>query len=49
MIWLNGWLWIVAALVLAVLELFLPGWIFMGIAGSVGVMGLLLISGIWSA
>ncbi|SIT03366.1 NfeD family protein [Paracoccus saliphilus] len=49
MIWLNGWLWIIAALVLAVLELFAPGWIFMGIAAAVGLMGLLLISGIWSA
>lgn len=49
MIWLNGWLWIVVALVLAVLELFAPGWIFMGIAAAVGLMGLLLISGIWSA
>lgn len=49
MIWLNGWLWIIAALVLAVLELFAPGWVFMGIALAVGLMGLLLISGIWTA
>lgn len=49
MIWLNGWLWIVAGLVLAVFELFAPGWIFLGIAGAVGIMGLLLLSGIWTA
>lgn len=47
--WLNGWLWVVAALVLAVLELFAPGWVFMGLAAAVGLMGILLLTGIWSA
>lgn len=49
MIWLNGWLWIVAALILAALELFLPGWVFMGLAASVGLMGVLLLTGVWGA
>lgn len=47
--WLNGWLWIIAALVLAVLELFAPGWVFMGLAASVGLMGVLLVTGLWTA
>lgn len=46
---LNGWLWIIAALVLAALELFAPGWVFMGLAASVGLMGVLLLTGIWTA
>lgn len=49
MIWLNGWLWVIAALVLAALELVVPGWVFMGLAGAVAVMGVLLLSEIWSA
>lgn len=49
MSWVNGWLWIVVALVLGVFELFAPGWVFLGIAASVCLMGLLLLSGIWSA
>lgn len=46
---LNGWLWLVAALVIAAIELLLPGWIFMGLAGAVGIMAVLLISGVWTA
>lgn len=49
MMWLNGWLWIIAALILAALELVVPGWVFMGLAGAVAVMGVLLLTGIWSA
>ena len=49
MIWLNGWLWLIAALVLAALELFAPGWVFMGLAASVGFMGVLLLTGLWGA
>lgn len=49
MIWLNGWLWMVAALVLAILELFVPGWVFLGIAAAAGLTGLLLVSGLWTA
>ncbi|MCJ8141117.1 NfeD family protein [Falsirhodobacter halotolerans] len=46
---LNGWLWLVAALVLAGVELILPAWVFLGIAGAVAVMGLALLSGLWTA
>ncbi|SCY76686.1 NfeD family protein [Paracoccus tibetensis] len=46
---LNGWLWLVAALVIATIELLLPGWIFMGLAGAVGIMAVLLITGVWTA
>ncbi|MDP0929654.1 hypothetical protein Q0601_20920 [Paracoccus onubensis] len=49
MTWMNGWLWIVAALILAIFELFAPGWIFMGIAAALGIMGLLMLSGFWTA
>lgn len=49
MIWLNGWLWLIAAFVLAALELLAPGWVFMGLAASVGLMGVLLLTGLWGA
>lgn len=49
MIWLNGWLWLIAAMVLAALELLAPGWVFMGLAASVGFMGVLLLTGLWGA
>lgn len=45
---MNGWLWIVAALVLAALELVLPGWFFLGAAIAVGLMGLALLLGLWT-
>ena len=47
-VWANGWLWIIAALLLAAAELILPGYVFLGMAGAVLVMGLLLLSGIWT-
>lgn len=46
---MNGWLWLIAALILAGAELLIPGWVFMGLASSVGLMGVLLISGVWTA
>ena len=46
---LNGWYWLIASLILAALELAAPGWIFLGIAGAVAVMGLALLSGLWTA
>lgn len=49
MIWSNGWLWMVAALVLAFLELLLPGFFLLGIAGAVAIMGALLLLGLWPA
>ena len=45
---MNGWLWIVVALVLAALELALPGWFFLGAAIAVGLIGLALLAGIWT-
>lgn len=48
MTWTNGWLWLIAALLLALLELALPGWVFVGIAGAVGLMGLALLAGLWA-
>ena len=48
MIWMNGWLWIIAALVLAGLELMMPAWFFLGSAIAVALMGLVLLAGFWS-
>ncbi len=47
MIWANGWLWIIAALLLAALELAMPGWFFLGMAVAVLVMGAALLLGLW--
>ncbi|MDO5620813.1 MAG: hypothetical protein Q4G24_05020 [Paracoccus sp. (in: a-proteobacteria)] len=47
MIWTNGWLWIIAGLVLAGLELILPGYVFIGAAIAVAMVGLLLLLGLW--
>lgn len=47
MIWANGWLWLIAALLLALIELLLPGWVFMGIAAATAIMGLILLAGLW--
>lgn len=44
---MNGWLWIIAALVLAGLELALPGWFFLGAAIATGLVGLALLLGLW--
>lgn len=48
MIWTNGWLWLIAALVLALMELLLPAWLFMGIAAATAIMGLVLLAGLWT-
>ena len=45
---MNGWIWIIAALVLAGLELALPGWFFLGAAIAVGLVGLALLAGLWT-
>lgn len=47
MTWTDGWLWLIAALILAAIELLLPGYIFLGIALAVATMGVLLLSGVW--
>lgn len=41
--WLTWWLWLAAALVLGILEIVLPGFIFLGFAIGAAVTGLLLI------
>ncbi|AUH65811.1 hypothetical protein [Paracoccus zhejiangensis] len=46
--WENGWLWLIAALVLALLELLVPAWAFLGVAIAVALMGLVLLIGLWS-
>ena len=46
---MNGWLWLIAAFLLAGVELLVPGWAFMGLAASVGLMGVLLLTGLWTA
>ena len=48
MSWENGWLWLIAALVLALMELLAPAWIFLGIAIAVAIMGLVLLLGFWT-
>lgn len=45
---MNGWFWIIAALVLAGAEIVLPGWFFLGAAIAVGLMGLALLIGLWT-
>ena len=47
--WTNGWLWIIAALVLGLIELLLPGYVFLGTALALVITGLLLLSGLWGA
>lgn len=45
MIWALWWIWIVAALALAVLEVLVPGWVFLGFAIGAAVTGLVLAAG----
>ena len=47
-VWTKGWLWIIAALVLALIELMLPGYVFMGVAVAAALMGVALLAGIWT-
>lgn len=48
MIWENGWTWIIIGLVLSVLELVVPGYVFLGVATSCGIAGLALLTGLFS-
>ena len=43
--WSEWWAWAVAGLVLAILEVLAPGWIFLGFAVGAGVVALLLAAG----
>lgn len=44
---MNGWLWLIAALVLAGVELIAPGWLFLGTAFGVAALGVLILTGLW--
>lgn len=45
--WTNGWLWIAAGLLAALSELILPGYILLGSAAALVVMGVILLAGFW--
>ena len=45
MIWEIWWVWIAAALVLAILELFIPGFIFVGFALGAALVGVIFALG----
>ena len=46
MIWEIWWAWVAAGLVLAILELFMPGFIFVGFAVGAVAVGLLVAFGV---
>ncbi|MCG7518459.1 NfeD family protein [Ruegeria sp. Ofav3-42] len=41
--WLTWWLWLAGALALGILEIILPGFIFLGFAVGAAITGLLLV------
>lgn len=46
LLWTEWWVWMSGALILATLEVLIPGYIFLGFAIGAGVMGLLFLLGI---
>ncbi|ARU02554.1 NfeD family protein [Yoonia vestfoldensis] len=46
MLWAEWWVWMSGALILATLEVLIPGYIFLGFAVGAGLMGLLILFGI---
>lgn len=46
MIWQSGWFWIVVAALLGLMEVLLPGYVFLGIAIACGLAGLVLLAGV---
>ncbi|MDO5641406.1 MAG: hypothetical protein Q4G26_03315 [Paracoccus sp. (in: a-proteobacteria)] len=44
--WMNGWAWLIAAALLAAVELMIPGYVFLGTAIAVALVGLGLLAGI---
>ena len=45
MMWSQPWVWLAAALVLAILEMFVPAYVFLGFAIGAGLTG----AGLWLA
>ena len=45
-LWTEWWVWMSGALVLATLEVLIPGYIFLGFAIGAAVMGLLILLGV---
>lgn len=45
-LWTEWWVWMSGALILATLEVLIPGYIFLGFAIGAGVMGLLILVGV---
>jgi len=45
-LWTEWWVWMSGALVLATLEVLLPGYIFLGFALGAAVMGVLILVGV---
>lgn len=46
MIWQSGWFWIVVAAAIGLMEVLLPGYVFLGIAIACAVAGLALLVGL---
>ncbi len=49
MLWAEWWVWMSGALILATLEVLIPGYIFLGFAIGAGLMGLLILFGVNAA
>jgi membrane protein implicated in regulation of membrane protease activity len=45
-LWTEWWVWMSGALILATLEVLIPGYIFLGFAIGAGLMGLLILLGV---
>ncbi|WP_333714841.1 NfeD family protein [Yoonia sp.] len=45
-LWMQWWAWMTLALLLATLEVIIPGYLFLGFAVGAGVMGLLMLFGL---
>jgi membrane protein implicated in regulation of membrane protease activity len=49
LLWTEWWVWMSGALILATLEVLIPGYIFLGFAIGAGLMGLLILFGVNAA
>jgi inner membrane protein len=48
-IWEEWWFWVVGGMAIAILELFLPGYLFVGFALGAVATGLITLVGVWPA